>query len=303
MTNIPVFLSADNNYAPFVATTMASILDNTKSFIEFYVLDGGITKVNREKIISLNFNNFSVEFLEIDFDKYFKDFKETPNITKSMYSRFLIPYLKPSINKAIYSDVDVVFLDDVKKMYDEELDDYALGAVFEEFAEGDVNYAKRKRTNISAKHKYFSSGNLIIDCKKWREQNILDKLLQIGHEYQDSLVEPDMDILNKFFDSNYKILPPKYCWINQNYEFFEQSAEPIIIRHFNGHVKPWHIHPDINENKMLPFTLDKNRFWHYAQMTPFYDILIERVNYRTDRDLQKFLVLKLMQKRNNETAR
>ena len=42
MSNIPIFLSSDDNYAPFVATTIASICDNTKSFCEFYVLDGGI---------------------------------------------------------------------------------------------------------------------------------------------------------------------------------------------------------------------------------------------------------------------
>ena len=42
--NIPIFLSSDNNYAPFVATTIASICDNTKSFCEFYILDGGITQ-------------------------------------------------------------------------------------------------------------------------------------------------------------------------------------------------------------------------------------------------------------------
>ncbi len=67
------FLSSDNNYTPFVATTMASILDNTKSFIEFYVLDGGISEENQEKIRSLKnqFSNFSIEFLKINIDKVF----------------------------------------------------------------------------------------------------------------------------------------------------------------------------------------------------------------------------------------
>ena len=47
---IPIFLASDNNYAPFVATTIASICDNTKSFCDVYVLDGGITKENQSKI-------------------------------------------------------------------------------------------------------------------------------------------------------------------------------------------------------------------------------------------------------------
>lgn len=299
MTNIPFFLSADNNYAPFVATAMASVLDNTTSFIEFYVLDGGLSKENKAKITSLknNFSHFSVEFLKIDFDKYFKDFNETERITKSMYSRFLIPHQKPEIKKALYSDVDVICMGDIREMFDESLDGYALGAVHETYAEGKNNTQKKARTNISDEHKYFSSGNLLIDCEKWREGNIFEELIKINKAYSQNLLEPDMDILNKYFDNNYKILPSKYCWINQNYEYFGKPTEPIVIRHFNGPVKPWQISPDVSENPKLSFTLDKNKFWHYAQITPFYNMLIQQTKYKTNLDLQKFLVLKFMEKR------
>ena len=48
--SIPIFLSSDNNYAPFVATTIASICDNTESYCDFYILDGGIDEENKKKI-------------------------------------------------------------------------------------------------------------------------------------------------------------------------------------------------------------------------------------------------------------
>ena len=301
MMNIPVFLSADNNYAPFVATTMASILDNTNSYIDFYILDSGITEENQEKIKELKnkFDNFSVEFLKVDLDEHFNDFKETKNITKAMYSRFLIPYLKPALKKALYTDADVIFLDDIKKMYDEPLEDYAIGAVFEKFAQGKINDTKKKRTNISNEHKYFSSGNLIIDCQKWRENNIFQKLIKINNEYKNQLVEPDMDILNKFFDSDYKILPLKYCWINQNYKFYEMPAEQIVVRHFNGDIKPWHIHPNVQERLEYPCTIDKNKFWKYAALTDFYDILIEGVKFKTIMEIQKYITFAVLREKRN----
>ena len=73
MSNIPIFLSSDNNYAPFIETTIASICDNTKSFCEFFILDGGITKENQEKICKLKneFNNFNITFLTVDIEKEF----------------------------------------------------------------------------------------------------------------------------------------------------------------------------------------------------------------------------------------
>ena len=51
MDRISIVLSSDNNYAPFVAATIASICDNIESFCEFYVLDGGITKENRKNVV------------------------------------------------------------------------------------------------------------------------------------------------------------------------------------------------------------------------------------------------------------
>lgn len=297
MINIPIFLSADNNYAPFVATTMASILDNTKSFCEFYILDGGITEENQEKICELKqqFDNFSIEFLKLDLEEYFKDFKVTERITKSMYSRFLIPHLKPEIDKAIYSDVDVIFLDDVKKMFEEDLEHYAIGGVWEEYAHNLVNNERKQRLDLSDKHKYFSSGNLLFNCKKWRDNNILKKLSEIAFTIQ--LREPDMDVLNKYFDNNYKILNPKYCWINQNYDFYGQPKEPIVIRHFNGPIKPWQINPDSDENSKLNFTIDKNKFWKYAEMTLFYDEILNRVEFKTTADFKKYIVYALMKEK------
>ena len=128
--NIPIFLSSDNNYAPFVATTIASICDNTKSFCEFYILDGGITQENQEKICKLKvqFNNFSIEFIKIDVEKTFKniDYKNTCNyVTISTYNRFLIPMLKLNTDKAIYLDVDVIVIGDILKFYEQDFSVYS----------------------------------------------------------------------------------------------------------------------------------------------------------------------------------
>ena len=61
--NIPIFLASDENYAPFLCTTLYSILEHTKSFIDFYVLDGGI-EANSKGLIEKSlrqFNNYSIK--------------------------------------------------------------------------------------------------------------------------------------------------------------------------------------------------------------------------------------------------
>ena len=280
--NIPIFLSSDNNYAPLVATTMASILSNTKSFIDFYVLDGGISPDNVEKIKSLKntFDNFSIEFIKIDYEKYLKNFKEIGHWNKSVYARFLIPDLKTQISKAIYLDVDIIATGDIANLYNEDLEEYALGAVCEQWAENGINITHKERLQISEPHNYFNSGVLILDCNKWRKNNVLDSLSQIAYDDADKIQMPDQDILNKYFDNNYKILPKKYNYLTTNYYVYEKQSE-YIIRHLTGNVRPWQLNP--STSSIVPNVAD---FWYYAKMTPFYDELLSKT---MDTDKQKQL--------------
>ena len=270
--NIPIFLSSDNNYAPFVATTIASICDNTKSFCEFYVLDGGISEENQAKICELKkqFYNFSIEFIKIDVEKEFKGFKENQYITKSMYSRFLIPILKPNIDKAIYSDVDVIVFGDIKEMFDEDLGGYILGAV-PDFKAQDVIFEKhREEINLDKNHRFFFSSNLLIDCRRWREKEISARLMDLAISSSHKFKLPDQDIFNLCFENNYKMLDYKYCYCVA--QSVNNPNGKVFIRHFNSQVKPWHINPNTKTN-MMPHLKE---FWDYAKLTPFYDELHQK---------------------------
>ncbi len=293
MINIPIFLSADNNYAPFVATTIASICDNTTSFCNFYILDGGITDKNKGKICNLkkHFNNFSIEFLKINLEEYFKKLPETQYISKAMYSRFLIPELKPEIDKAIYLDVDVIALGDIAQMYNEDLKGYALGATWEKYAEGKINQERKEQLNLSHEHKYFCSGSMVIDCKIWRKNKIFEKLVNTYKSLKIELICPDQDILNKFFDNNYKIIDTKYCYINQVCAIKPYSSN-TVIRHFNGPTKPWMFEEVDIESKKHPATINHKDFWNYARITDFYEKLYNDIKFKNIHELKKFLLFK-----------
>ena len=280
--NIPIFLSSDNNYAPLVATTMASILANTKSFIEFYVLDGGIFPGNVEKIKSLktSFDNFSIEFIKIDYDKYFKDFNVRNHWTKAVYTRLLIPDIKPEIDRAIFMDVDVIVTGDINELFKVNLEGHTLAAAWEKWAEHGINLKHKIRMELSGTHKYFNAGVLLLDCKKWRNNNTLEKLFSIANKYKDRLDLQDQDMLNKCFDNNYKVLPEKYNYLTTNYYVYEKQSE-YIIRHLTGNVRPWQLNP--STSSIVPNVAD---FWYYAKMTPFYDELLSKT---MDTDKQKQL--------------
>lgn len=277
--SIPVFLASDDNYAPFVASTIASICSHTKSFCDFYILDGGISEENKEKICKLKeqFDNFFIEFLFVDLEKEFKNivYKNAGSyISLSTYNRFLIPQLKPHLQKVIYMDVDVVVLDDIQKLYNEDISAFALGAIWDKSRKY-YNTDTKDLINLSENYKYFNAGVLLIDVQKWKNDNVLKAIFELEQKYREKILHADETLLNKYFDENYQVLGIKYNYTD--YDVLTHPMQNIVIRHFATAVKPWHIHPDINTS-MCPNTQD---FWKYAKMTSFYNQLLENCSNKT----------------------
>ncbi len=312
---IPIILSSDNNYAKFLAITGVSILYNTESFISFHVLSDGITEENKI-LITDAFNkvspNFSLEFIEIHSNDYFSGIRlsEDYHVSISTCNRLLFPKLLPNIERAIYLDVDLIVMGDIKRLWEEDLDGHVFGAVPLYIDRFSVTIYLRSCSHIPSdsphnEYKYFNSGVMLIDYKKWREckgsnEAICEELMNILYELKPK-VTPDENVLNKFAFENggYKILQHKYnCHPYYSYKYlkgqdflsvqeektlkdfernityfnYESDLEPgenIFIRHFFGSDKPWN---SISGTYFpIPITPNLSDFWFYAKLTPYFD--------------------------------
>lgn len=287
LMNLPIFLSSDNNYAPFVATTIASICDNTKSFCDFYVLDGGITEENKEKIKSLksNFKNFDIEFITINFEKEFNFIKYKnlcSHVSATTYYRFLAPSILPDCPKILYLDVDIIALGDIVLLYNQDIGEFPLGAV-QDFYSDDILSVK-KRMNMNLNSPYFNAGVLLMDTIKWKKFDLTDKLFETYMKYENMLTLADQDVLNKYFENNYYVLDTKYNVMEFNDE--------IVLRHFGGAIKPNQadFHFDVQTRRPVK-THNCESFWKYAAFTPYLG--------EFKRDKEKFLKSNLLFSRIN----
>jgi lipopolysaccharide biosynthesis glycosyltransferase len=272
---IPIFFVSDDKYAAYTATAMTSILHNTDSFIEFYIVSNKINKLNKRRIESPKnkFNNFSIEFISVDENKIFEGFRIVNNrFPLEVYLKLLTSTLKPDVDRLIYLDSDIVVLDDIAKLYNEDISGYMLGAVIDKpiLKLQNTNFHKRGLT-FTKEYKYFNSGVLLIDAKKWRENNVQRKLFEIEKEYREYLVFPDQDILNKFFsEAGYKILDSRY----NDLEYCDNTKN-IVIKHNVGNQKPLKADNYIlAEGKKLSNCFEY--FWLFAEKTPFYNTLLRR---------------------------
>lgn len=269
--SIPIFLASDDNYAPFVATTIVSIVKNTKSFIDFYILDGGILKRNKRKIFKIKnrYNNFSIEFI----DMKYAGLERFPNIehySLNTFSRYFIPDLKPDLNKILYLDVDIIVKDDISKLYNQDLGDYPVGAVLEDFYPNNYLHLKKICPTYKGGSNYFNAGVLLLNLDYFRKNNLTQKLIDITIQLKDVLSCPDQDVFNFIFENNFKILDYKFNFMPDHKDYIlklgkKEAIEAIdnpIILHYTGR-KPW-----------LTMQAERaNDFWEIAKETSFYRML------------------------------
>lgn len=283
---ISVFYIGQDDLIELLATSICSVCHNTKSFVNFYVLDCGIGKLNKQYIENLKckFDNFDINYLPVDL-KIFDGLKKYKGFS-DFWAKLLIPELAPNIQKAIYLDTDTVVLDDISLLWNQNLDQYALGAVPATYYDKwrDDAFKVYPKTN---KWLFINTGMLVIDCKKWREQSITENILKLCKKYNsvlDVAVGYDEAIVSLYFEGNFKVLDCRFNMTdheNHLIEFnpfytnnlIENEWKNIVVRHYAGSDKPWVcLRNDYDGNILKNY----NAFWFYASMTPFINGLYQR---------------------------
>lgn len=295
---IIVICACDNKYTMPLSVVICSAFKNLHCdrSILFYIIDGGISKKNQQKLLSLaTHKNQRIEFIKVS-NKTFSNLKEVGHFSRVMYFRLLIPKLLPlEYSKVIYLDSDLIVQGNLGELWDIDIDDYyllavqSLGIPYVSSPYGLRNYHE---LGIPEKSKYFNSGVLVINLPKWREDNISQRVIEYIQSYQDILLWPDQDGLNAILANKWKELSPKWnqtpCFYSkENLSFSEQDFhtalyEPSII-HFASVHKPWNSHFYHPAN---------NLYYYHLDMTPWSGWrfnLWENFKYRLTKKIRKIM--------------
>ena len=285
---INIFFACDDNYAPYLGTTLLSILKNTKSLLNVVVLDSGISDENKKRIAQIidPFFNIEIEYIKIDLEKMFEGFPLHNEFhSLNVFSRYLIPELKPYLKKVLYMDVDIIVRDDIKNLFEIDLENYHLGAVPEYTDVLDKHI--KEDLKLSDNHKYFNAGILLIDNEYFVQKNMFEKLVDMTLKIRPWL--QDQDIFNIYFENNYKALPYRFNVSMYMYNHF--------LRHKNKQVQkaienPSVIHYTTTKPWKNPGILWADYFWQIAKETPFYEQILYRnlsLEYNTKEFDKRFI--------------
>lgn len=262
--NISIVVASDNHYAILIAALLKSIELNHKTdeHIDFHIIDDGISASTRKKLETI------VDPNRITF-KWFKSKEIIPSNIQipvdssafplTVYLRVFAPYVvDQSLEKIIYLDVDTIVQEDISKLWNISLGDFIVAAVQDTGKTVDCEWGgipNYKELGLAADTKYFNSGVLMINPKKWRQENISSQVITALRTYKEHVRLADQYGLNVVFANKWLMLDPLWNWFA-----FEENESPNIV-HFLD-IKP--IFSSYNSKEIY-----KNEFYRYLSLTPW----------------------------------
>lgn len=273
--SIDIVYSSDDKYVRHLYVSLSSLLESNKEVEELniYIIDNKISEANRQLLKKLvGDNQRNLRFLSF---KEIEDSLDGVSLwggSLSTYARlFLAHYL--AVDKVLYLDADSVIIDNLSPLFELDLNEYYFAAV-----QDVVGPVYRKQVGIIGSEKYINSGLILINLKKWREDNIEKRFLEFIKMFNGNVPCCDQGTLNGVCKGKILFLPPKYNLmtpmltfnayeIKKFYEipeYYSQEAldearaHPIFIHYVGGfYVRPWFENSD--HPKMVEYRKYMNR--------------------------------------------
>lgn len=294
--NVAIAVAANDYFIPYCATFLKSMAEHSNSDKNYDILllsqdVSDINVKNVKKMLSA-WKNISLRVLDpsVLIDQY--TFHIEGHFSKETYYRLVLPELLPNYDKVLYLDSDMIAMDDVSKIYDENIDGYLLAACHDADTAGLYNgYRKDKKDytdkilKLKEPYQYFQAGVLLLNLEEFRKRYTTKQILDFAVSEKWQLL--DQDILNKlcegavkYIDMSWNVmvdfagirinqiiaLAPR--WLNEMYH--EARKDPKII-HYAGPQKPW-FEPEMDFGM---------QFWECARGIAYYEIMLGRMNRAT----------------------
>lgn len=263
MKPLNIIVTTDNQYIILLAALIKSIEINIRinQKINIYIIEDNVSIKNKEKLhtsIDKSKTELIWKKMSLILPKDIKLPLDKTTYPLNIYMRLFIPYfMADDIEKALYLDVDMIVQSDITNLFNYDLNDYCIGAVqdpsvltFNNSWGGVINYQELR---IAGDTKYFNTGLLLMNIKKWKDQNLTEQIINCIDNNIKYANYPDQYGLNVVLANQWLELDPlwnHFCTI--------EHPNPYII-HF---VRRKPIYKSYNNNEIY-----RKTFFKYLKMT------------------------------------
>lgn len=291
VNNVAVCMVSSNEYAPFAAVLVQSIIANStpNHNYDIVILSDDMMMRNgwRIKKLAESHPNFSIRIMDISKIVEGFSFYTWARFTSKTYYRLLTPDLFSAYEKVLYLDSDIVVNHDVAELYNTDLGDWLLAMAFDthvvayccqnpplEQRDYNLNVLKLKNPE-----QYFQAGVSLYNVRAFQKN--FESGYLVNHATKHELRWMDQDLINMLCQGRIKRLPNQWNVMvadNENYvdeyylpaqmrkEYFAARLDPYAVHYVGKAIPCYTTGPDLYEY-----------FWKYARQTPFYEILLQRM--------------------------
>ena len=275
MRTIPIIFAIDKNVVIQCGVTITSLLKNANSdtFYDIFVLFNreNLNKNDRITLREAFLNNTQCQISFIDVGNAYKETESitSGHVTSATYYRLSIPKLFPQFEKVIYSDIDIIFQQDLSDLYYHSLQNKELiAAVLDLAINNEFFFHSDLPQKIGKSEKdYFNAGFLVMNLKQMREEGISNSFKELSKIKYD---QNDQDVLNIVCNGRVQFLPSAYNFQLNHFSNYMWGRKQPLIRfddlfrsatlHYTWKNKPW--------NSLECVASDT--WWHYYKLSPFY---------------------------------
>jgi lipopolysaccharide biosynthesis glycosyltransferase len=281
---IPIVLASDENYVPYMATAMQSVMENAdkEQKYVFIILHKDLSEKTLEKLKQqvTEYSHFSIEFINVS--EKFGNFIQNVEMglcTVETYFRLAAPWILQNFEKIIYMDCDIVCNMDISEIYYIDIGDNLIAGV-PDIQQISIHYNPKYKSKFRSSvidkmnkaENYINAGFIVMNIKEFRDKFTLNYLLDFAQK--EKFIFQDQDLLNLIAKDSVFIFPQNLNFLNSNWdisyapknlidEYNEAKEKPKIIHYTT--TKPWK-----QELNPLYFHL----FWKYGTRTPFIDSIV-----------------------------
>lgn len=236
---IHIVYGVDDNYVKAAGVSIISILENNPStYFVFHIITENISEdnLNSLKLLLTKYNDAIIKIHYIN-ASIFDSLPTSEQFTKAIYNRFFLPkILRNETDKAIYIDADIICISSLQSLLDMTLN--GIVCVVPDLEE----FAACQQRRFKMKGKYWNSGFMYINIRKWEENEISEQALQYLNDNIDKLDFFDQDALNKVLDGRVNYLAKKYDYIfdikKKQFRDAKDIPDDTVFIHYTGY-KPW----------------------------------------------------------------
>lgn len=269
---IPIVFAFDKRFVMPACVCLTSLLENAlqNTFYDIFILHSDPCLPDDTDLMKIQnrYNNCNIQSISVG--DSFKDAFVIRGISTTTYYRLLIPELIPQYDKIFYSDVDVIFREDLSYLYDIDLDNNYIGGVNTLFHLEPEYNTYYTGIGLNARDTVYA-GNLLINSKAIREEGLTKQFVEM---VKNNYVYQDMDVLNICCAGHIKKMPPSLCLTTFSSDYITNHMDMIKDMWTETEMNDALMHGIVHYNGQKPWIDTCPNFdvwWEYYRKSPIFD--------------------------------